>query len=350
MAALLSAVWGGGEARAAAVTVGSPLTAAFTRRVVRWRVQGVGRFRLRVLRREADGSYSPVATSAATIASTPATQTQTSSVSVAAGDLVGLDSTGAGDTLGLAAIAGSTLQSWLPPLTAIAPRTPDIEDAGSEAAFNVDVLRPPVLSGVTPASGPPAGGTPVVITGSDLGEASAVNFAAGPAVSFHVDSDTQITAVTPPSSTPDLSTSSSVTVVTPAGIASGRRFSYRQPPPVVPSVVALGQLKLSRAPWATRQAVHIPLTCATLRPVLCSMRARIEALHGRPVSYGATSATLLQGESRTVVLRLNRVARARLARLRRISVRLAATGWIGGPPFAALTTRTFLIRTPRPKR
>ncbi|MHA6907998.1 IPT/TIG domain-containing protein [Ralstonia pseudosolanacearum] len=57
---------------------------------------------------------------------------------------------------------------------------------------------PPVIDSFSPTSGDPAGGTIVVLTGHGFFSASAVNFGATPAVTFSVDSDTQITALSPP--------------------------------------------------------------------------------------------------------------------------------------------------------
>src|SRR5699024_9599355 len=59
-------------------------------------------------------------------------------------------------------------------------------------------LAQPALAALGPSSGPAAGGTSVVITGSGLTAATAVPFGIVPATSFHVDSPTQITAVAPP--------------------------------------------------------------------------------------------------------------------------------------------------------
>lgn len=55
----------------------------------------------------------------------------------------------------------------------------------------------PVVTGINPASGPTAGGTSVVITGSNLTAASAVRFGGTAATSFTVNSSTQITATAP---------------------------------------------------------------------------------------------------------------------------------------------------------
>ena len=58
-------------------------------------------------------------------------------------------------------------------------------------------LPAPSISGLVPTSGPEAGGTSVVITGSAFTGATDVSFGATPATSFTVDSPTQITAITP---------------------------------------------------------------------------------------------------------------------------------------------------------
>ncbi len=55
----------------------------------------------------------------------------------------------------------------------------------------------PVLAGVTPAHGMPAGGTEVTITGANFTGATKVRFGSNEVRSFKVDSDTKITAVTP---------------------------------------------------------------------------------------------------------------------------------------------------------
>ena len=55
----------------------------------------------------------------------------------------------------------------------------------------------PDLVSILPTSGPTAGGTSVVLTGTDFTGATAVSFGGVAAASFTVDSSTQITAVTP---------------------------------------------------------------------------------------------------------------------------------------------------------
>lgn len=85
----------------------------------------------------------------------------------------------------------------------------------------------PVVAGISPDSGPAAGASSVTITGSYLAGATAVLFGGMPAAGFTVDSDAQITAISPAGSgTVD------VRVTTAAGTsASGAadRFTYRVP-------------------------------------------------------------------------------------------------------------------------
>ena len=85
----------------------------------------------------------------------------------------------------------------------------------------------PVVTGVSPASGPSPGGTSVAIIGTNLEEATAVNFGSANAISFTVNSPTSITVVSPPGvGTVD------VTVISPGGTSPtspGDLFTYQQP-------------------------------------------------------------------------------------------------------------------------
>ncbi|HTW41037.1 MAG TPA: IPT/TIG domain-containing protein [Solirubrobacteraceae bacterium] len=96
--------------------------------------------------------------------------------------------------------------------------------AESESTAPVTVGSP-LIERVTPDSGPPGGGTIVVISGQNLGEASAVEFGFWPATSFE-STPTSITAVVPPGTTGTVS----VTVTTRHGGASASSeadlFSY----------------------------------------------------------------------------------------------------------------------------
>ncbi len=66
---------------------------------------------------------------------------------------------------------------------------------GYAQTLTESMCAPPVVTNVAPPSG--SAGSSVVITGSGFSRAIDVEFGATPAFSFHVDSDTQITAVSP---------------------------------------------------------------------------------------------------------------------------------------------------------
>lgn len=85
------------------------------------------------------------------------------------------------------------------------------------------------VTAISPASGSALGGDSVTITGSGFTGATAVDFGNASAPQETVDSDTQITATTPPGNgTVD------VTVVTPIGTSSpspADQFSYQSAQP-----------------------------------------------------------------------------------------------------------------------
>src|SRR5207244_428010 len=65
------------------------------------------------------------------------------------------------------------------------------------SAANFTFVAAPTVSSFLPTSGPAAGGTSVVITGTNFTGASAVKFGATAATSYVVNTPTQITAVAP---------------------------------------------------------------------------------------------------------------------------------------------------------
>ncbi|WP_235445011.1 beta strand repeat-containing protein [Streptomyces sioyaensis] len=71
------------------------------------------------------------------------------------------------------------------------------ENPPSASAPRPLAAAPPTVTSVSPTSGSTAGGTSVTVTGTGFTGATAVRFGATQATSFTVDSDTQITAVSP---------------------------------------------------------------------------------------------------------------------------------------------------------
>jgi hypothetical protein len=118
-------------------------------------------------------------------------------------------------------------------ITAVSPTGTSVVDVtvtntwGTSATSAADLFSyepPPTVTGVQPIHGPAAGGTSVIITGTNFTGASAVKFGSTTAASFTVNSDTSITAVSPAGTgTVD------VTVTTPSGTSatsSTDHFSY----------------------------------------------------------------------------------------------------------------------------
>ncbi|BCK66142.1 hypothetical protein Srufu_000950 [Streptomyces libani subsp. rufus] len=83
----------------------------------------------------------------------------------------------------------------------------------------------PVLTSVSPNSGPAAGGTTVTLTGTGLAATTAVRFGVTPATSFTVVSDTHVTAVAPPGTG-----TVQITATTPGGASNGLSYTYSGAP------------------------------------------------------------------------------------------------------------------------
>ena len=97
-------------------------------------------------------------------------------------------------------------------------------------AWGPDQETCPSLSAVSPDEGPPAGGTEVTITGTELGSTAEVDFGSTPAASFHVESPTEVKAIAPAGSE-----GVDVTVTTAHGtstVTSGDQFFYAALPTV----------------------------------------------------------------------------------------------------------------------
>ncbi|MFI9631729.1 IPT/TIG domain-containing protein [Nocardia sp. NPDC051929] len=93
----------------------------------------------------------------------------------------------------------------------------------------------PTLTTVVPNTGPAAGGTTVILTGTNLTGATAVTFGATPATSFTVNSATQITAVAPAGTG-----TVSVTVTTAGGTSNGVAYTYIAVPALTAAVPNVG--------------------------------------------------------------------------------------------------------------
>jgi hypothetical protein len=136
-------------------------------------------------------------------------------------------STGAGS--GISAVAATAVLAGLSPSTIydfrlVATNANGTTD-GSKGTFTTPAAPLPVVSGLSPATGPVAGGTAVTITGANFTGATVVDFGTTAATSLAVVSSTSITATSPA----ELAGTANVTVTTSSGtsvMSLAGQFSY----------------------------------------------------------------------------------------------------------------------------
>jgi hypothetical protein len=97
-------------------------------------------------------------------------------------------------------------------------------------------LSTPTVTGLSPSTGTTAGGTQVVINGTNFGDVSSVDFGTTPALDFTVNSTTQITAVAPPAAAGVVDVLVSTTGATSATSAADQ-FTYTPAP--APAITAI---------------------------------------------------------------------------------------------------------------
>jgi len=119
-------------------------------------------------------------------------------------------------------------------VTVTAPGGTSATSAGSAYAY----IAAPAITSLSPTFGPAAGGTSIVLTGSNFTGATAVKFGATNATSFTVDSATQITAVAPAGAVGVVS----VTVTSAGGTSAGASYTYGNGPSVTALSPILGPI------------------------------------------------------------------------------------------------------------
>ena len=175
---------------------------------------------------------------------------ETSETPVRVGSLTGVVAISEGYSHGLALLNSGTVMAWgengngdvgdgttevreVPvPVTGLTSPTAISAGQSFSLALGGTLLAVPVVSALTPASGPPVGGTSVLITGANFDGATAVKFGAKNAAGFSVESDGQILATSPPGSGVVAVTVSTPEGTSAVGPSTGDRFSYVAPPTV----------------------------------------------------------------------------------------------------------------------
>jgi hypothetical protein len=102
---------------------------------------------------------------------------------------------------------------------------------GYRLNLSATLLEAPTVTAVSPQTGAIAGGTTVEITGGEFAQVQGVRFGAAAASSYIVDSEGQITAVSPAGAAGSVL----VSVTTIAGTISVQQFTYQAPSTSAPS-------------------------------------------------------------------------------------------------------------------
>lgn len=129
--------------------------------------------------------------------------------------------------------SASQITAVSPPRAAGAAAVTLIHPIGNSnsVTFTYVVAQVPQVTGVTPVSGPTAGGTTVILSGTGFTGATAVTFAGVPATSFLVNSATQITAVSPSG----VAGAAAVAVTAPGGTSAPDAYFFYAAPPALHS-------------------------------------------------------------------------------------------------------------------
>jgi hypothetical protein len=131
----------------------------------------------------------------------PGLQTFSTSLPIKSGDLVGIDPANAADEIGVATVPGANFAAIFPTPFNGATSAPSGTETGKELELSAEVQPQPKITSLDGFAGSVAGGTKVTIHGESLTGTSEVKFGTVPAATFSVDSDTEITAVSPKSKT-----------------------------------------------------------------------------------------------------------------------------------------------------
>ena len=184
-------------------------------------------------------------------------------------------------------------------ITATSPAGTGIVDitvtgaAGTSAKSAADLFQyAPVVTAISPAQGPAAGGTQITITGAGFSGATAVKFGSTAATTFRVVSDSQVTATSPAGSG-----AVDVTVVTPNGTSltsSADHFTYAAAAGISPAqgpVTGGTQVTINGAGFTGATAVNFGSTPGTSLIVNSDTQITVTS----PAGAGAVNVTVTIG-------------------------------------------------------
>jgi hypothetical protein len=185
--------------------------------IIDWRVAGTGTFTLEAIRTAADGSQSIVGESGG--AASSGSGTTPVHIPVLAGDSIGVHLSGSNPRVYNNSAQGPVIDLASPDI----PGPPTLRVPGL-LSLNADVAITPIVTSVTPNTGPTGGTNLVTITGQYLDGSTTVMFGSLPAA-FAVVSSTQITAYAPLQG-PGMVDVRVVGPGAPSPISTGDEFTY----------------------------------------------------------------------------------------------------------------------------
>ena len=254
-----------------ALPAGSQLASPVDGAIVSWSLKGASAtpgYALRVLNVSGTTMTGFVITGIATSThETPAgagLQTFATALPIKQGQHIGIDVPKTGQ-FGTSGISGAIVGEVQPLLAEGVPAIPT-QFPDSEVGFSAQVQPAPTISALGITSGPAAGGTSVLIAGTDFTGATAVKFG-GTSAAFSVTSENTITATSPASATAG---AVPVTVTTVAGTASSaQQFLYvastPPPAPVTPVVIPKPTCKVPKLKGKTLKSAKKRIRAADCR-------------------------------------------------------------------------------------
>jgi hypothetical protein len=179
-------------------TQGVPNTAPASGIITSWRIKGSGSPSLHVLEPTGEGAWA-----GAGATGVPANKSggpNAASLPIRAGDLIAVDLPESGADVQWVNSSNSEVIKFEPIIEEGVSQYEEFPNwTKEEMLLGAEVVLAPVVSSISPASGVPAGGNAVKISGQYLDGATKVTFGSAPASSFSVDSVNQITAIAPAS-------------------------------------------------------------------------------------------------------------------------------------------------------
>lgn len=206
--------------------------------------------------------------------------------------------------------------------------------------LNTSVAPAPTVTGVTPASGPTAGGTSVTISGAAFTGATAVTFDGVSATSFTVNSPTSITAVAPAHAAGTVA----IEVTTASGTGTGAGlFTYTAPPAPEPPPAPAPSPSPEVAPQPAAPSAPAPTVNPLAAPAIAPASDNRTRLTFRlKLSQNGRYTFILQEGTTPVPLSGRRTKRARSAKPAPPRVEFLAGSKIGNRTLMAASSAPVL--------